>query len=80
MRPSGVALGSGLAMNGLEPFSKTMSAAKKAQTAASTSTAPAVTGSVRSTSRKAITTVITARKRSQSRNEPCCPAQNPAMR
>ena len=79
LRPNGMAPGSA-ATNGLEPVSKIMSAAKTAETTASTATAPAVRRSSRLRSTTAMTMTATASSRSQSRNEPDCPAQNPAMR
>ena len=67
-------------MNGLEPASKTVSAANTADTPHSTMTAAA---------REPLETVqvahgdhevTTASRRSQSRNDPCWPAQKPEMR
>ena len=68
------------AMNGLEPVSRIMSAAKTAEMTPSTATAPAVRRSSRLRSTTAMTIAAMASSSSHSRNEPDCPAQNPAMR
>ena len=79
LRPNGTAPAAAL-MNGSEPGSNTMSAVKTAEMTPSTATAPAVSRSSRLRSMTAMMMAAIARKSSQSRNEPDCPAQKPAMR
>ena len=66
--------------NGLELESKIMSAAKTAEITARIATAPPVSRSSRLRSITAMMMTVIARQSSQSRNEPCWPAQKPAMR
>ncbi len=79
LRPKGVTPASA-ATNGLDPLSSTMSAAKTAPMTHITITAPPVSRSTVFRSMRAMTTATTAMSSSQRRNEPCCPAQKPAMR
>jgi hypothetical protein len=58
----------------------TVSAANTADTEQSTMTAAPVSRSRRSLSRTAMMKVATASRRSQSRNDPCWPAQKPESR
>ena len=78
-RPRGTVPGAA-ATNGLEPSSSTMSAANTPPTMQSTITAPPVRRCALVRSRSAITTATMVMSSSHKRNEPCCPAQNPAMR
>ncbi len=65
---------------GFDAWSATSSTEKKPEMTISTITAPPVRRSLRSMLRRAITVATIARNRSQSRNEPCAPAQKPATR
>ncbi len=66
--------------NGFDAALSTMSAANTAPMPQSTITAPATRRCTLLRSSRAITTATTAMSSSHRRNEPCCPAQNPAMR
>ena len=79
LRPKGCTPTSAI-WNGSEPESNTISAANTAEMMPSTITAPPVRRSWRLRSSRAMTAAAIASSSSQSRNEPCCPAQKPAMR
>ncbi len=79
LRPNGTVPAAAFS-NGFDPVSNTMSAANTAEMTPSTATAPPVSRSSRLRSTTAMMMAATASSSSQSRNEPCWPAQKPAMR
>ena len=79
LRPKGCVPGT-VFSNGLEAALNTMSDENTAPMTQRTMTAPPTRRCTLPRSSSAMITVTTAMSSSQRRNEPCCPAQNPAMR